>query len=371
MPELSPGMSTPLAALWSHPIHRLLLLAAVAELIMVGLQVLVLCAQMLRMERRRRLRLRLAAALEDALMDAAFSGVERVFWVRLARRWPRDVVRELLSDHLLRASGDYLVGLRAIYRALGFLEEDLGYLRSRIRRRRVLALRHLHRVAGSDEVPALLATRGDEHVVRVMAVQVMARVGSPEDMVGLLRDLRLPQRLMEQPIGGMLHHMPALQLEALLRHWGELVCPAVRRLVLVTAARTTPAACLSTVAVAASSRLPEDRIGAAVAAGLLPPRFGVPWLVELLSDEAWQVRAQAAAALGSSADPLAAAPLETVLGDMEFWVRRNAAEALVRLGADGRRRLITVAARSRSDPGAGSARETLQRLDLWRAGAAG
>jgi len=367
MPDLLPGTAELLAALWQHPTHRLLLLTTIVEVGLVGLQVLALCVQMLSAEGRRRGRTRLDAALESRLMDAAHSGPQRVSWVHKARRWPRSLVREMLSDHLLRASGDYLEGLCSMYRALGFLDEDLAYLSSNIQRRRVLALRHLHRVAGPKEAPALLAARGDEHVVWVMATQVMARVGTPAEMVLMMQDLILSSRLMEQPVGAMLRHMHPDHLEALLRHWDGLACSAVRRLVLVSSARTIPGASQPAVERAAGSDQLEDRIGAAIASALLPPGAGVPLMKELLSDPEWQVRAQAARGLGDSADPLAPALLGALLDDMEFWVRRNAAESLSRLGSDGVRRLRVSAEAPKKSLGSGNAREALQRLALKEA----
>ncbi len=331
MLQLWPEASSLLVQLWDLRATRVLLAITALELALVGVQIGALLLLLARKRRRTRTRGRLAASLGPSLLEAARAPERRPRWLSHARAWPRDLVRELLSEHLLRAEGAYLDELRATYRALGFLEEDMDQLRSGSVLRRLLAVRHLHRVAGPSEAHALLATRGDHHAVRIVAAQALARVGEPAHTLEMLEDLELPSRLMEQPVGSALRAMAPAQLDLLVTRWFALRSPAVRRLVLAQAARSLPHRAAELLECAAGSPLEEDRIGATIAAGSLPPRVGVPWLVELLSDPSWRVRAQAARALGESADPFAAAPLGTALDDRAFWVRHNAQQALGRL----------------------------------------
>jgi hypothetical protein len=79
------------------------------------------------------------------------------------------------------------------------------------------------------------------------------------------------------------------------------------------------------IAVRALSSFAGEKVGAALHAAL--------------SDEAWQVRAQAASGLGLLIVPDAEADLMTALADHNWWVRLRAALALRRFGDSGVRRL--------------------------------
>jgi HEAT repeat protein len=54
-----------------------------------------------------------------------------------------------------------------------------------------------------------------------------------------------------------------------------------------------------------------------------------------LSDESWEVRAQAAVAIGRIGVPEALPILERLLDDGEWWVRFRSAAALAKLGESG------------------------------------
>jgi len=78
-----------------------------------------------------------------------------------------------------------------------------------------------------------------------------------------------------------------------------------------------------------------------------------------LRDPVWQVRAQAATALGRLGDPGAVDDLEHAMADRSWWVRTNAAIALGELGEAGAIALERVAA-GRDPYAAERAREALQ-----------
>ena len=92
--------------------------------------------------------------------------------------------------------------------------------------------------------------------------------------------------------------------------------------------------------------------------------IGAAVVRRLLRDPAWEVRAQAAKALGRS-QALAAIPaLAEALSDSTFWVRQNSAEALGALGPAGLAQLQQRAMRD-SDPFArDAARQVLQQRVL-------
>ena len=81
----------------------------------------------------------------------------------------------------------------------------------------------------------------------------------------------------------------------------------------------------------------EERTRACRALARTRSRSGAPVLCAALVDPAWQVRAQAALALGAigRGDRKTVKALEVGLGDAEWWVRANCASALVAVGPKG------------------------------------
>jgi HEAT repeat protein len=71
---------------------------------------------------------------------------------------------------------------------------------------------------------------------------------------------------------------------------------------------------------------------------------GAPAVLKWLDSSSAKVRAAAARAAGRIGIALALDRLEALLGDPDWWVRFETANALLRLGAEGQRRLILAAA---------------------------
>jgi HEAT repeat protein len=197
-------------------------------------------------------------------------------------------------------------------------------------------------VAGPEEAPALLDRRHDRHIIRVLAAQTLVRVATPEQLFAFMSEMKMPSRLMEQPLAESLAACSEAQIDLLLDRLTDLSDPSLRRLVLVSAARVSPTSCMMRLPLAARAPDKEVRIAACMAIS----RLGAPELASLavtaLGDEAFEVRAQAAKALGVLRSPVALEPLTRALEDRAFWVRQNAAAALAGLGEPGRRRLTEV-----------------------------
>ena len=81
----------------------------------------------------------------------------------------------------------------------------------------------------------------------------------------------------------------------------------------------------------------EERTRACRALARTHSRAGIPALCRALVDTAWQVRAQAALALGAigRGDQKTVMALEAGLTDPQWWVRANCASALVSIGPKG------------------------------------
>jgi len=94
----------------------------------------------------------------------------------------------------------------------------------------------------------------------------------------------------------------------------------------------------------------EVRADAAQALGAVGDRQAVETLIERLQrDDVWSVRARAAAALGALGDRRATPPLREALADMACFVRRAAAVALGRIADPAAAEALTVTAQCDSD----------------------
>src|SRR5439155_6009514 len=116
--------------------------------------------------------------------------------------------------------------------------------RSRLWNRRVRAVRRLALVASPDEAEVLLERQNDRHLIKVVAAQTLVRVGTPEQLLAFLGQLSIPNRLMEQPLAEVLATASREQMDVLLDGLSRITDPGVRRLVLVSVARVSPATCL-------------------------------------------------------------------------------------------------------------------------------
>jgi HEAT repeat protein len=318
-----------------------------------------------------RLRMRLAARRAatfarlhgDRLLAVLRNPLARAEWIQAARAYPRQLVRTFLEPLLPMTEAEAREALGVVWRALGFLDQDLAMSRSLFWNRRVRAMRRLCLMAGPSEAPALVARAQDRHLIRVMAAQTLVRVGTPEQLRDCISKVTLPSRLLEQPMVEALSAASPAQMEALLGLLASPADPSARRIVLTSAARTAPGACLQRIPEAIRSPEKEVRIGACLAAGMLgTPELVAPLLAALIEDPAFEVRAHAAKALGRLRAPEAMPLLCRAMQDRAFWVRQNAAASLREYGEEGRRKLEEVAAQDKDRFAADTARQELHRL---------
>jgi HEAT repeat protein len=108
----------------------------------------------------------------------------------------------------------------------------------------------------------------------------------------------------------------------------------------------------------------EVRIGACIAASTYTQDQVGRMLKDLLYDEAWQVRAQAAKALGSLGDNSIIPILSSALVDKSFWVRQNAAASISALGPEGLKALGEVLSSGKDRFAVDAAAQELHRFEL-------
>ncbi len=245
---------------------------------------------------------------------------------------------------ILSTTGPYRDRLQALYTELGFLDLDLSNLRSRFWVVRMRALRNLSVVATPEHRDRLLEMRRDHPSIRILAAQIIARVGSADDVVGILESWRIARRLHAHPVRMLVDSMPIEELRRLMAHWERFEDDDIRKILLDATATRDPGAVAPYVSSAVQDPNMEVRIGAARALSRLPADESIMLLRDLLGDEQWPVRNAAAQSLGALRTERAIEPLRSALGDRQYWVRHNAAKALAGLGDSGVETLRRVAA---------------------------
>lgn len=352
------------SGLWSVPIYRALLILLIIECSFVLLQILWLMRQTWKIQDATRSREHFMETLGASFFDALEDSDDRADWVRQARSFPEPVIREFIEGYILRTDGAYRELIIDMYRDLGLLWLDLEDLRSPAWQIRMIALRRMFLAATRSEHDALLERKDDIYPIRIMAARVLARVGTAEDLVELLQDLYLSRRLMEQPLVSMLNTMPIGTYEGLMKSWTKLHSPRLRRTVLISSARVVPSVCMDWLPRAAQAPEVDVRVGACIAAGLLPVEASRNLLLALLDDTSWEVRAQAAAALGEQRDLSSIPVLGKLLHDPSFWVRQHAALSIRIHGQEGLEFLRNVHGTDPDKYAKDAAGQELERHDL-------
>lgn len=351
--------------LWTTPLYRALVIVIGVELVLVGGLIVWLWGQSAHQARRQRARQRFVDALEEAFFEALGDPEALEQWMGRAQAHPRDFVRDFVADYLLQTRGRSHDTLVELYHRFGHAADDHQQARSLSERRRLQAMRRLYVVATADDREVLVEQAGADYLSRILAAQALARVGQPDDIIAVLGDLELRSPLMEEPVHAVLAQLGPEQLRYVFLRWRQFHSGRVRRILLTVAAEKGLGEVVGALEQAAQAEDLEVRIGACVAAARLPERDTLALLLGALDDPCWQVRAQAAKALGRRREPAAIEPLAEALKDRAFWVRQDAAIALREIGQRGLERLEHVADHSDDRYAAESASQELQRNRLF------
>lgn len=247
---------------------------------------------------RRRIEALAVPAVEDALRRAL--APERVEGRNLAARWRRFRLRA--TEPFRRAQASRLVG------RLGFL----------------------------GALPDLAAALEDEHPsVVYAAAAALARLDTPEAARALLARIGRPDpgRVNDTPIVARIERMRA-PMDDILREaledpsprrvfWTLHLVGTMRRYELVTEVRKCP-----------SHEDPNVRAAALECIARLGVEVTDRWCEPLLDDPVWYVQAHAAKAVGRFRSRWAVPRLVELLSHENWWVRQDAAEALVAIGSE-------------------------------------
>ena len=261
-----------------------------------------------------------------------------------------DVLTDLAVDLLELVRGDEKARFAERVASAGAVARLHKRLRRGNVRVRVLAAAALANFHDNDTHEALTEALDDRNarVGRVAALSLAATGKSPAPK-DVIRRLRIGE------------HEASLLIVMLLVGMAQSDVESVRSLLLdpdtsedlKAATAEALALCNDVAAVPAISRLAMDADPGAselprylgALAGIEHPA-GSPAVLHWLNASSAQVRAAAARAAGRIGVEPALDQLEQLLGDPDWWVRFQAARALLRLGEEGQRRLNLAAARN-------------------------
>jgi HEAT repeat protein len=220
------------------------------------------------------------------------------------------------------------------------IDDLLRRLRARGEWKRAEAAELLGRLRIGRAVGPLVAALHDpSEDVRTVAARSLAAIGDPDAVPALASALADPSRWTLSLVAENLMQMgpdavqPLLDLLAGDDH--NVRVAAVQ----ILGEIRDPAALSALIAVLAGAGNLNLRAQAAAALGRLGGPDAQTALLAALGDSQWQVRAQAAKALGRLGHPAVAARLAAAMPDLNWWVRVNCAEALACLGTPGRTQL--------------------------------
>ena len=286
--------------------------------------------------RSARMRIALTLAVRECDRERASS----LLATMLATRRGRDDVivaldrlrHEGIGDEGARLIGSVALELDASCGVLALVERAIDDTRPTRRARGALLAGVLGLAAPIDRLAALLDDADVD--VRHAACRALGMLGSDDAARVLTGSL----------VGGRVN--PDRVLEELERPWAAPVLEqaladpafaAVRSLLAEALGCAGDASATPALVALVETGSDEERTRACRALARTRSRSGAPVLCAALADPAWQVRAQAALALGAigRGDRKTVKALEVGLGDAEWWVRANCASALVAVGPKG------------------------------------
>lgn len=259
----------------------------------------------------------------------------------VARR-EQPVVLELLLRYRAMLRGPEAARITDYLEDQGYVERAVEGLRSRNRWRRAAAASLLGRMKSDAAVTALIGLMSDESDdVRMAAARSLAAIGDPRAVEALASALGDPSRWTATTVATDLVEMGPAAVPALIQIASaggsprsgahEASVTAVRVLGEIRDPRAEPVL----IDVLEHAGDLDLRARAAAALGTVGGPSAPPTLRAALRDVAWQVRAQAATSLGALGDRESVPALSEAIEDESWWVRRNCADALGELGAPG------------------------------------
>ena len=281
-----------------------------------------------------------------------------------------EAVRETIVDHLSFISGDVRGRLVSILESAGYVAAAMRQLRSPLSEARLKACMILGGMHSRIAVPALIEVFNDDpdSMVRINAGEALGVIGAELAVGHLLKALRNPTRFQQVRVAEVLSRMRTTAVPALTAAvddddvriialaldiladigWMSDFGPAVRAL---------------------THASPEVRARAAEALGRAGALDAIDAVMAAATDPAWFVRVRVMKALQAMGAPHDRSQRARFLGTLEqglhdgvWWVRQHAAEALARVGDDGRRLLARAMLEAPDSPARRAAVSAMQQF---------
>lgn len=324
--------------------REILIWTIIGTLSVLGALTFVIVANKAWRETREAIARRRRAVLEPEVFRYAGAADTRSIrdYLRLPLSPPdRVLVEAILLDIAALLKGASRERITAAAEALGLIGDSIAALKSGAWWRRAEAAEKLGVIGSKQAVDPLVAALDDpEPEVRLRAARALGLIRGQTSIRPLVQALADPSRWSAIRLAEILIGAGEEAVDQLLAAYDTLPSHArVSVLDILGRIRTPRAAALLRRAV--GDEAPDVRARAAHAMGLLGDESFEPSLVKALGDEAWAVRAMAAKALGRIGAKGAIPTLSGRLGDREWWVRSNAGDALRALGPQGREALLS------------------------------
>lgn len=254
------------------------------------------------------------------------------------------VAQGIIHGFLQELSGEGRERLLEAAEDIGFIDHAVRELRNPRWTRRDLAATHLGIYALPRTVPALVERLRDRRrEVRFSAARSLGMIGSDEAVTALINILDRPELIDTPRVLEIVHAMQGQMSEPIRAMLESEEHPLEAKLLAIDLAgdlREHNTVDLLIQILRSSDK--EKVVRSVKALGKISAPQCIERIMDLARDRAWEVRAQAIKAIGllevNEGIPL----LIDGLSDSSYWVRRNAADALIRFGAEGYEALLKV-----------------------------
>ena len=246
------------------------------------------------------------------------------------------IAETIILDILREITGDGRANILAVAKELGLVERNTRLLNHWDWARRDIAAMRLGLYGLPETVPALVRRLRDRRIeVRYTAGRSLGMIDSPEAAEALVAIFDQPH-LLDTPrvleiVQSMRRRMSGPLRSLLTQDRNE----AVKLLAIDLIGDLQDNSLADILRELLSSQDREQVIRALKALGKLSvPRY-TEQIIALGTDNSWEVRAQVCKTIGLLKIEAGIDLLHECLGDQAFWVRRNAAEAIVAFGQQG------------------------------------
>jgi len=360
--------------LFHDPIYKFIAIIALIQIAMIILAILWLLVPYVVRQHRTAVKNRFNTQLGNSFLYDIEDDDKLDDWIARAKKYPSYILYDFINQYFYYYTQDHPLfpKILYVYEKLGLLRRDVAAMNSKIWHRRIMAIRRLMNVASEREKRTFERCRTDRQMIKIIALQVLGRIGNAADIFAMIEDHEIDNRLMEQPFYVLFNSLEMDTFEALMQRWDEVQCPRLRQVMLICCARRAPDFSKQWMVDAARGEDMEMRIAFCKAASASSDPEVMELLRDAASDIRWEVRAQAARALGQvdvedeSAEARQATVelLRKMLEEQEdsFWVRQSAAFSLWRKGELGRAALEEIQREGQDRYGVDAATQELERI---------